>query len=146
MVLTKSNLVVRDIDLFKRFKNIEVGISLNTLDEKFARKIEPKASRPRARLEAIREIHRAGIPTYVFISPFFPEITNFKAIIDEIINDTNYFMFENLNFRPHNIPRILKLIKEEYPDLQPRYKEFQKNHTLWDIIAEEISDYCDKMN
>ncbi len=143
MVLTKSNLVVRDIDLFKQIENIEVGISINTLDETFARKIEPRASRPKARLKAIREIHQAGIPTYVFISPIFPEITDFKAIIEQVMNETDLFMFENLNFRPHNVPRIFGIIKEEYPELFVLYKEFKKNHTLWDIIADEIRKYCE---
>jgi len=143
-VLTKSQLVIRDIDLFKKFKNIEVGISISTLNENFARIIERAASKPTERLEAIKKISEAGIKTYTFISPFFPEITNYKAIIEETIDYTDSYMFENLNFRPHNVPRIMRIIKEHYPNLLSKYKEIQKDRSYWDIIEEEIKNYCEK--
>ncbi|MFW9905091.1 MAG: radical SAM protein [Candidatus Thorarchaeota archaeon] len=143
-VLTKSKLVTRDIDLFKKFKNIKVGISLSTLDATFARKIERGASKPSDRLEAIRTVSEAGIPTYTFVSPFFPEITDFRTIIEETANYTHNYMFENLNFRPHNIPRIMRIIKENYPNLLPKYQEIRKDKTYWDIVESEIRDYCEK--
>lgn len=143
-VLTKSKLVIRDIDLFKKFKNIEVGISISTLNENFARIIERAASKPTERLGAIKKISEAGIKTYTFISPFFPEITNYKAIIEETIDYTDSYMFENLNFRPHNVPRIMRIIKEHYPNLLSKYKEIQKDRSYWDIIEAEIKNYCEK--
>ena len=144
-VLTKSKLVTRDIDLFKKFENLEVGISINTLDSEFAKLIEKGASRPHERLKALKEVHDNGIKTYTFISPFFPQITDYKAIIEETIDYTDSYHFENLNFRPHNVPRILKVIKEQYPDLVPVYQEFRKDHSLWDLIESEIETYCDKL-
>lgn len=143
-ILTKSKLVVRDIDLFKKFKNIRVGISINTLNDDFARIIERSASKPTERLEAIKKVSEAGIQTYVFISPFFPEITDFKAIIKEAVDYSNKFSFENLNFRPHNVPRIMRIIKENYPNLLSKYKEIQKDHSYWDILEDEIKNYCIK--
>lgn len=145
-VLTKSKLVTRDIDLFKKINNIEVGISISTLDADFARIIERGASKPSDRLEALRTISEAGIQTYTFISPFFPEITDYKAIIEETVNFTDNYMFENLNFRPHNIPRILSIIKENYPKLTPKYQEIRNDRTYWDIIKNKITDYCEKRN
>ena len=144
-VLTKSKFVTRDIDLFKKFENLEVGISINSLNSEFAKLIEKGASRPRERLKALKEVHDNGIKTYTFISPFFPQITDYKAIIEETIDYTDSYMFENLNFRPHNVPRILKVIKENYPDLVPVYQEFRKDNTLWDLIESEIKSYCDKL-
>jgi len=129
--LTKSKFVTRDIDLFKQFENIEVGISISSLDNEFAQLIERGASRPKERLEALKEIHKNGIKTYTFISPFFPKITNYKAIIEETMDYTDSYMFENLNFRPHNIP--------------PVYKEFRKDHSQWDSIESEIEAYCKKL-
>jgi len=143
-ILTKSKLVVRDIDLFERFKKIRVGISISTLNENFARIIERAASKPSERLEAIKQISEAGIETYTFISPFFPEITNFKAIIEETLEYSNRYSFENLNFRPHNIPRIMKVIKEYHLNLLPKYKEIQKDRSYWDLLEGEIEDYCEK--
>ncbi len=144
-VLTKSKFVTRDIDLFKKFENLEVGISINTLDSNFAKVIEKGASRPHERLKALKEVHDNGIKTYTFISPFFPQITDYKAIIEETINYSDSYMFENLNFRPHNVPKILKVINEYYPELVPIYQEFRKNHSLWDLIESEIKSYCEKL-
>ncbi len=142
-ILTKSKLVVRDIDIFKKFKNIEVGISISTLDENFARIIERAASKPMERLETVKKIHDAGVKTWIFISPYFPEITDFKAIIEESISYTNSYSFENLNFRPHNVPRINRIIKEQYPKLLPKYKEIQKYNTYWELLEKQIKIYCD---
>ncbi|MFX0076320.1 MAG: radical SAM protein [Candidatus Hermodarchaeota archaeon] len=144
-VLTKSKFLIRDIDLFKKFENLEVGISINTLDSGFAKLIEKGASRPHERLEALKEVHDNGIKTYTFISPFFPQITNYKAIIKETLAFTDSYMFENLNFRPHNVPKIFKVIKEHYPELVPVYQEFRKNNSLWDPIESEIKAYCEEL-
>ncbi len=145
-ILTKSKLVLRDLDLFKEFKNIRVGISISTLDVEFAKVIERAASSPLDRINAIKQISNAGVETYTFISPYFPEITNYKAIIKEIRDYTGRFLFENLNFRPHNIPRIMNIIKTHYPRLVPKYKEIQKDRTYWDILEHEIKNYCQQKN
>ena len=145
-ILTKSKLVVRDIDLFKQFKNIRVGISINTLDENFSRIIERAASKPMDRLDALKKISEAGISTYVFISPFFPELTDFKAIIEESIDFTDNYIFENLNFRPNNIPRIMSVIKENHPKLLSKYKDIQKDPNYWDEVESNIRFYCEHKN
>ena len=143
-ILTKSKLVTRDIDLFKKFKNIKVGISISTLDDIFAKKIEKGASKPSNRIEALKTIFEAGIQTYTFVSPFFPEITDFQAIINKTIDFTDSYMFENLNFRPHNVPRIMNLIKQHYSHLLSKYQEIRKDRTYWDVIETKIKDYCEQ--
>ncbi len=141
-ILTKSKLMVRDIDLFKKFKNIEIGISISTLNEKISKIIEPIASNPLERLNALREVHEQGLKTFVFISPLFPVITNYQKIINESKKFTTYYMFENLNFRPHNIPRIFKFIKEQFPELLKLYKQFKNNPDQWDLIERDIERFC----
>ena len=141
-ILTKSRSVVRDIDLFKQFENIHVGISINTLDINFAKEIEPFASKPFNRIKALQEIKNNDITTYVFISPIFPKITDYQAIIAETREFTDYYQFENLNFRSHNIPRIFELIERKYPNLLDYYKKIKGDPTLWDELQEEIERYC----
>jgi len=143
-VLTKSKLVVRDIDLFKKFENIRVGISISTLNDELGKILERGASKPSERINAIKTLFDNNINTYVFISPFFPEITDFRKIVEKTINFTDYYMFENLNFRPHNIPRIIKIIKKYDPNLLPIYQEFRIDRTRWDVIEDDIRKYCDK--
>ena len=146
VILTKSKFIERDIDLFKKFEKIEVGISINTSDEKFARIIEPLASKPSERLNVVKKINYHGIKTYIFISPFFPGITDFWDIVEQSLDFTDYYMFENLNFRPHNVPRIFKIIKEYKPQLLDIYKEFKVDHSRWDLIEDQIRSYCEKQN
>ena len=143
-ILTKSKLVTRDIDLFKQFKNIEIGISMSTLDENFSKIVERAASKPLERLEALETVHKAGLKTYVFISPFFPLITNYKKIVKVARDYTDSFRFENLNFRPHNYPRIMKIIDENYPNFLSTYKELRNDRTYWELLANEIDKFCSK--
>lgn len=141
-ILTKSSLVERDIDLLKQFENIQVGISLNSLDEEFVRTIEPRASKPQERLRALQKISDAGISTYIFVSPIFPKISDWKAVIEAALPITDDFRFENLNFRGHNIPRIMKLVSERYPQLLDYYNEIRKDSSMWNEIEEDIEDFC----
>ena len=141
-ILTKSSLVERDIDLFKQFENVQVGISLNSLNEEFARIIEPRASKPQDRLKALQNISDAGVSTYVFVSPIFPKISDWEAIIEAGLPITDDFRFENLNFRGHNVSRIMKLVSENYPELLGYYKEIRKDPSLWNEMEEDIEDLC----
>ena len=74
-IVTKNALVARDIDLLKSMSEkslVQVSISLTTLKEELARRMEPRTSRPAARLRAISELSDAGIPVRVMISPIIP--------------------------------------------------------------------------
>ena len=78
-VVTKSSLIVRDLDLWAelaRHQLAHVGISLTTLDGALARQLEPRASAPHARLEAMQRLSEAGVPVSVFASPLIPGIND----------------------------------------------------------------------
>ena len=64
-ILSKSDLMVEDIDLLKEFRDLSVGISLNTLDDGFRKDMEPGAPSVQRRLKALEKLHSAGIPTYL---------------------------------------------------------------------------------
>jgi len=71
-VQTKSALLLRDLDVFEIFEEIEVGMTITTGDEKLARIFEPGASPVQERIEALGKIHARGIRTFVFIGPLLP--------------------------------------------------------------------------
>lgn len=86
-VVTKSHLVTRDADLFARLasatRDLEpdttaarVALSITTLDKSLARALEPRASSPSMRLEAIRTLDDAGVPTHVMVAPVIPGLTD----------------------------------------------------------------------
>jgi DNA repair photolyase len=78
-IVTKSALVVRDIDILSRMakRNLaKVAISVTTLDPKLARTMEPRAATPSRRLEALRQLSAAGIPTAVLVAPIIPAVND----------------------------------------------------------------------
>jgi DNA repair photolyase len=86
-IVTKSNLVVRDLDILTRMAQrnlVKVAISVTTLDSKLARVMEPRAPTPPRRLEALRQLSAAGIPTSVMVAPVIPAIND--ADIERILD------------------------------------------------------------
>src|SRR6187551_2648393 len=78
-IVTKSALVLRDIDILSRMAErnlVKVAISVTTLDAKLARTMEPRAPTPGRRLEALRRLSAAGIPTTVMVAPVVPAVTD----------------------------------------------------------------------
>ena len=87
-VLTKSPLLLRDLDLMKEIAavtDISANLSVPTIDEKAWRASEPHTPNPRARLEAIAELNRAGIPTGILVAPLMPGINDDPAQVQEIL-------------------------------------------------------------
>jgi DNA repair photolyase len=145
-VLTKSDLALRDIDLFRRIPNIIVGVSLNTLDDSVRGKLEPFASSVERRIAAVKTLRQEGIRTYVFVSPLFPGITDFKAIIAECKPFTGEFWFENLNLRGSFRHAVTRYIHEYHPRLIPLYDDIYrfKNPGYWEAMETEIAAFCRK--
>lgn len=142
-ISTKSKLILRDIDLLKKIKDVTVCMSVNTLDESFKDDMD-KASSIKDRLDALKELHENGIYTVLFMSPIFPYITNWKEII-EISNDfVDEFWFENLNLRGSYKYSILNYIKEKYNDLFCKYIDIyeNKNNYYWNDLSKKIEEYC----
>lgn len=85
-IVTKNHLVTRDIDILARMARkglAKVAVSVTTLDRKLARALEPRASSPPKRLEAIRMLSQAGIPTAVLVAPVIPAVND--AEIEKIL-------------------------------------------------------------
>jgi DNA repair photolyase len=87
-VLTKSPLLLRDLDLMREIAavtSISANLSVPTIDEKAWRASEPHTPNPRARLEAVGELNRAGIPTGVLVAPLMPGINDDPRQVQEIL-------------------------------------------------------------
>jgi DNA repair photolyase len=78
-IVTKSALVLRDLDILARMAErnlVRVALSVTTLDGKIARTMEPRASTPMRRLEALRQLSAAGVPTSVMVAPVIPAVND----------------------------------------------------------------------
>jgi len=81
MITTKSALIVRDLDILTELAKlglVKVALSVTSMDHKLSRKMEPRASSPARRLEAIRLLSEAGVPTAIFASPMIPAINDME--------------------------------------------------------------------
>jgi DNA repair photolyase len=142
-VQTKSDLIIRDIDLLKQFKKCEVGITITTLDEKLKKEIEPATPPIKNKIKALEELKKARIKTYVFIGPILPFLTDWKKIIKQTKHCSDFYMFENLNTFGTVRESVKKWLKAEHPDLLEKYEiiYFSKND-YWDNVEKEIKDFC----
>ena len=91
-ILTRSPLAVRDIDLFKQFEDIAVGLSITTDREDIRKVFEPRSPSIRSRTDAIKTLHDSGIATYAFIGPMLPLdperlLEMLVGIVDEVLID-----------------------------------------------------------
>ena len=146
-IQTKSDLVLRDIDLLRSFSDIRVGFSINTLDEAFRADMDKAVSIER-RLATMKALHEAGIRTTCFISPIFPALTDVPAIIDRVKGQCQLVWLENLNLRGSYKTIILDYIKEKYPGLFPLYREIYQNgnRSYWEVLDSELKAYAAQMN
>ena len=120
LICTKSDLVVRDIDIIKQMGKVTVSWSINTLDENFKNDMDKAVSIER-RLAAMKTVYDSGIRTVCFISPVFPGITDFEAIFERVKNQCDLVWLENLNLRGGFKKEIMDYINEKYPQLVPLY-------------------------
>ena len=145
-IATKSDLVLRDLDLIKTFPDIRISWSVNTLDEDFHRDMDNAVSIAR-RFAAMETCHKEGIRTSCFISPIFPGITEVKEIIQRAKSCCNWIWLENLNLRKKNKKVIMDYIEEKYPDLLPLYEEIykHKNRSYWLALDKDLRAFADRL-
>jgi len=142
-IITKSDLVIRDIDILKQFKNCTVTISLAFLDRKIQKELEPSATPPGRRVEALEQLNKKNIKTVIFISPILPEFTNWKKIIEKTKKYNNEYWFENFNPYPFVKKNVLDFIKKEKPELIKKYKDiYLSKKQYWIKEQEKIKSYC----
>ncbi len=144
-ILTKSSLVERDFDLLKQL-NIELGCSINTLNEKYSKIIEPLASLPKERINVLKEAKKQGIKVYAFISPVMPCITNLELLFKEL-KFCDYVWVEILNIRKPILARLLPIIKEDFPELMEDFENIINNYDEYcNSIENEVKLLSKKYN
>ena len=146
-ISTKSDLILRDIDILTELKNLVVAISINTLDNDFQSDMD-NASSITQRITALKELHKQGIYTVLFMSPIFPYITDYKKIIEATEEFVCEYWFENLNLRGNYKQDILQYISEKYSQYVSSYREIYNNKSMeyWKQLSADIDSYCSKKN
>jgi len=137
-IVTKSNLVLRDIDLLQeigRKNDISVHVTITTLNVDLARILEPRAPRPDLRLEAVRRLNQAGINAGVSCSPVIPEITDSPRDLDAVARATaeagGKHIFANpLFLKPCSAAVFMPFLEQEFPQLAENYRSRYQDHAF----------------
>ena len=105
-IVTKSDMVVRDINLLKNAK-CSVAVTVTTMDEFVAKRLEPGAPSPVRRVEALRKLKDSGIPVSVRIDPVIPGLTDPLRVLDEV-RFVDHVTASTLKLRPDAVKRMEK--------------------------------------
>lgn len=129
-IVTKSPLVTRDVDLLRRLQRhneVTVHISLITIDRELARRIEPRAPTPDARLRGLARLRAHGIDAGINVMPVLPGITDRPDQLEPLIRAVAVAGATHVNacalrLRSAARERYLPFIEQEFPELAPRYR------------------------
>jgi DNA repair photolyase len=156
-ITTKSDLILRDLDLLKEIARrnvLGVHITITTTDEKLARLIEPRAPRAELRLDAVRRLRAAGICVAVFPNPVMPGITDSEASLDAVAKAAKGAGALSFGGGALYLPSasqqvFLPFVEREFPHLAARYREtFERSIHLSrrykDALAEKIRRIRDR--
>jgi DNA repair photolyase len=130
-IVTKSELIVRDIDLLRQIAKhnaLFVNITITTMNVQLARILEPRAPRPDLRMRAVRELNDAGVNTGVICAPVLPGITDSPSALDALVGaakaaDAKYIYANPLFLKPCSASIFLPFLKKEFPELVEDYRK-----------------------
>ena len=140
--LTKSDLILRDLDLIKQLANVEVGFTITSTKNEVSKSLEVFAPNVEKRLDALQQFCQAGIKTYVFIGPVFPYFMNNKEELDDLFkqiklagnNDIYIDMLNTKDYIAHNLEPV---INKQSDDVKQAYKAIKNN----DVTVLEFKRY-----
>jgi len=148
-IITKSPLVTRDVDLLSRINErseLSVHVSLITVDRELARRLEPRAPTPEARLRAIARLRSHGIEVGVNCMPVLPGITDAPAQVEALVQsvagaNASYLAACALRLQSTARARYLPFIEAEFPELASRYRAtYARGHQAGERYREGLRE------
>jgi len=136
-ITTKSNQVLRDLDLLKRIAEksaLFVNMTISTTRSRLARLLEPRAPQPELRLNAVKQLRESGISTGVFASPLLPGITDRDGDLESVAEAAHeagaqWFTSGVLFLTPSSSKVFLPFLQEKFPRLVDRYRQWYGRNT-----------------
>jgi DNA repair photolyase len=130
-IVTKSNLIVRDVDLLRevsRSNALSIHITITTLDVELARILEPRAPRPDLRMDAVRQLSEAGLTVGVSCSPVLPGITDAPADLEAVVRaaaaaGAGHIFAGPLFLKPCSAAVFLPFLEQHFPHLVENYRQ-----------------------
>jgi len=146
-IQTKSDLVLRDMDIIKEITDCEVGFTITTLDEKIRLKFEPCASTLSQRFQALKMLNKNKIPTFVFFGPILPYFSDNKKAVYSLLKKMSELgvkkiYLDKMNYKGRNWGRIRKLILKNFPGILDYYVWTKNSGGLYSIKLKNTISEC----
>ncbi len=130
-IVTKSNLVLRDVDVLldvAKRNRIVVNVTITTLNTELARILEPRAPRPDMRMEAMRKLNEGGIESGVICAPVLPGITDSPRDLEALVRATaeaggKYIYANALFLKPCSAAVFMPFLEKEFPNFVESYRQ-----------------------
>lgn len=143
-IVTKSALVVRDVDLLQQIalrNALTVHLTITTMNAKLARVLEPRAPRPDLRIRTVRQLREAGIRAGVLCSPLMPGITDARSSINAVARaaaaaGANFFAASPLFLKPCSLPTFFGFVREHFPD---KLADYERRYGARAFVSVEYS-------
>jgi DNA repair photolyase len=147
-VLTKSPLLLRDLDLFVELAEtagFSANLSIGTLDEEVWRRSEPGTPHPKARMAAVKQLVAAGVPCGILMAPVLPGISDSPEQLRAVVRaaadaGASHLTPLTLHLRPGVKEEFLPWLEEAYPELVPDYRRLYQGSNAPKPVREEIAD------
>jgi DNA repair photolyase len=147
-VLTKSPLLLRDLDLFVELAEtagFSANLSIGTLDEEVWRRSEPGTPHPKARMAAVKQLAAAGIPCGILMAPILPGISDSPEQLRAVVRaaadaGASHLTPITLHLRPGVKEEFLPWLEEAYPELVPDYQRLYRGSNAPKAVREEIAN------
>src|SRR5215831_4429929 len=135
-ITTKSNLILRDLDLLKRIaerSSVSINMTITTLHPRLARLLEPRAPHPQLRLDAVRKLREAGIAVGIFVMPVVPGLTDRRPDLDALASAAHdagalWWCTRVLYLMPASWKTFFAFLGEKFPRLALRYREIYRGY------------------
>jgi DNA repair photolyase len=143
-ILTKSPLVTRDVDVLLRLPHPEVGLTVTTTEDEISSWLEVRAPKASARLRALQELSRAGLPVYAFIGPLLPHFREQPELLDLLFGGlagagVEEVYVEHINLKAYIRSRLEPRLLTESPAVQEAYVAARRDEhraALNELVAE----------
>ena len=144
-ILTKSPLVVRDIDILQSFKNVDVGMTVTTSDDRISRWLEVRAPRASHRIKALAALRDSGINTFAFVGPFLPHFAERPELLDNLFRKlaeagVREVYIEHINLKRYIRERMNLVLTDEPEEVRAAYvraRSTEHRQTL-DVIVPNL--------
>lgn len=141
-ILTKSSLLLRDLDLLAQMDRCEVGLSISTADDAVSRWLEPGASSSSSRMAVLRTLRRRKISNYLFLGPIIPQLTDVNAVLKPLVGHIDSVWAEGLNAGSGNWASLEAALHRHSPDLAETVWTLSRDDQYWLDKEREVNRIC----